>query len=82
MVTLVGGALLIIPSVLVGEFNLQPSFSDIDLDLAISYTFLIFIGTVVPFAEFYLLLKVSPPPVANLCLYSTNCSSVFGMGYS
>ncbi len=56
-VTLVGGALLIIPSFLIGEFNQLTSFSDIDLDLLISYIFLIFIGTVVPFAEFYGSLK-------------------------
>jgi hypothetical protein len=63
MVTLVGGALLI-PSFLIGEFNLLPSYSDIDSELLISYIFLIFIGIVVPFAEFYWLLKVSTPPIA------------------
>jgi drug/metabolite transporter (DMT)-like permease len=77
MVTLVGGALLIIPSVLVGEFNLLPSFSEIDLDLVISYIFLIFVGTVVPFAEFYWLLKVSPPPVANTFAYIAPIIAVF-----
>jgi drug/metabolite transporter (DMT)-like permease len=77
MVTLVGGALLIIPSVLAGEFNMLPSFSDIDLDLVMSYTFLIFIGTVVPFAEFYWLLKVSTPPVANTFAYIAPIVAVF-----
>jgi drug/metabolite transporter (DMT)-like permease len=65
MVTLVGGALLIIPSVIIGEFDKLSYYSNINLDLLISYIFLIFIGTVVPFAEFYWLLKVSTPPVAN-----------------
>ena len=77
MVTLVGGALLIIPSVLIGEFNLLPSYSDIDLNLLISYIFLIFIGTVVPFAEFYWLLKVSTPPVANTFAYIAPIVAVF-----
>jgi drug/metabolite transporter (DMT)-like permease len=77
MVTLVGGGLLLIPSALVGEFNLIPSYSDIDLDLVISYTFLIFIGTVVPFAEFYWLLKVSTPPIANTFAYIAPIVAVF-----
>lgn len=69
MVTLVGGALLVVPSILVGEFNLQPSFSEMDLDLLMSYTFLIIIETVVPFAEFCWLPKVSTPPIANTFVY-------------
>lgn len=77
MVTLVGGALLIIPSVLVGEFNLLPSFSEMDLDLLMSYTFLIIIGTVVPFAEFYWLLKVSTPPIANTFAYIAPIVAIF-----
>jgi drug/metabolite transporter (DMT)-like permease len=77
MVTLVGGALLIIPSVLVGEFNLLPSFSELDLDLLMSYTFLIIIGTVVPFAEFYWLLKVSTPPIANTFAYIAPIVAIF-----
>jgi drug/metabolite transporter (DMT)-like permease len=77
MVTLVGGSLLIIPSFLIGEFNLIPSYSDIDLDLLISYLFLIFIGTVIPFAEFYWLLKVSTPPVANTFAYIAPIVAVF-----
>jgi drug/metabolite transporter (DMT)-like permease len=77
MVTLVGGALLIVPSVLIGESNLLPSYSDIDLNLLISYIFLIFIGTVVPFAEFYWLLKVSTPPVANTFAYIAPIMAVF-----
>jgi drug/metabolite transporter (DMT)-like permease len=77
MVTLVGGALLIIPSVLVGEFNLMPSFSEMDLDLLMSYTFLIIIGTVVPFAEFYWLLKVSTPPIANTFAYIAPIVAIF-----
>ena len=74
---LVGGSLLIIPSFLNGEFNLIPSYSDIDLDLLISYLFLIFIGTVIPFAEFYWLLKVSTPPVANTFAYIAPIVAVF-----
>jgi drug/metabolite transporter (DMT)-like permease len=77
MVTLVGGSLLIIPSILIGEFNLLPSYSDLDLDLLISYIFLIFIGTVIPFAEFYWLLKVSTPPVANTFAYIAPIVAVF-----
>jgi drug/metabolite transporter (DMT)-like permease len=77
MVTLVGGALLIIPSVLVGEFNLLPSFSEMDLDLLMSYSFLIIIGTVVPFAEFYWLLKVSTPPIANTFAYIAPIVAIF-----
>jgi drug/metabolite transporter (DMT)-like permease len=77
MVMLVGGSLLIIPSFLNGEFNLIPSYSDIDLDLLISYLFLIFIGTVIPFAEFYWLLKVSTPPVANTFAYIAPIVAVF-----
>jgi drug/metabolite transporter (DMT)-like permease len=77
MVTLVGGALLIIPSFIIGEFNLLPSYSDIDSELLISYIFLIFIGTVVPFAEFYWLLKVSTPPIANAFAYIAPIVAVF-----
>ena len=77
MVTLVGGVLLIIPSVLVVEFNLLPAFSDVGLDLVTSYTFLIFIGTVVPFAEFYWLLKVITPPIANAFAYIAPIVAVF-----
>jgi drug/metabolite transporter (DMT)-like permease len=77
MVTLVGGVLIIIPSVLVGEFNLLPSFSEMDLDLLMSYTFLIIIGTVVPFAEFYWLLKVSTPPIANTFAYIAPIVAIF-----
>jgi drug/metabolite transporter (DMT)-like permease len=77
MVTLVGGSLLIIPSILIGEFNFLPSFSDLDLDLLISYIFLIFIGTVIPFAEFYWLLKVSTQPVANTFAYIAPIVAVF-----
>jgi drug/metabolite transporter (DMT)-like permease len=77
MVTLVGGSLLLIPSFLIGEFNLIPSYSDIDLDLFISYLFLIFVGTVIPFAEFYWLLKVSTPPIANTFAYIAPIVAVF-----
>jgi drug/metabolite transporter (DMT)-like permease len=77
MVTLVGGSLLLVPSFLIGEFNLIPSYSDIDLDLLISYLFLIFVGTVIPFAEFYWLLKVSTPPIANTFAYIAPIVAVF-----
>jgi drug/metabolite transporter (DMT)-like permease len=77
MVTLIGGSLLIIPSVLTGELNLLPSYSDIDLNLVISYLFLIFIGTVIPLAEFYWLLKVSTAPVANTFAYIAPIVAVF-----
>jgi drug/metabolite transporter (DMT)-like permease len=77
MVTLVGGSLLLIPSFLIGEFNLIPSYSDIDLDLLISYLFLIFIGTIIPFAEFYWLLKASTPPIANTFAYIAPIVAVF-----
>jgi drug/metabolite transporter (DMT)-like permease len=77
MVTLVGGALLIIPSVIIGEFDKLSYYSNINLDLLISYIFLIFIGTVVPFAEFYWLLKVSTPPVANTFAYIAPIVAVF-----
>ena len=77
MVTLVGGALLIILSVIIGEFDKLSSYSNINLDLLISYIFLIFIGTVVPFAEFYWLLKVSTPPVANTFAYIAPIVAVF-----
>jgi drug/metabolite transporter (DMT)-like permease len=77
MVTLIGGLLLIIPSVLTGELNLLPSYSDIDLNLLISYLFLIFIGTVIPLAEFYWLLKISTPAVANTFAYIAPIVAVF-----
>jgi drug/metabolite transporter (DMT)-like permease len=77
MVTLVGGSLLIIPSFLIGEFNLVPSYSDVNLDLLISYLLLIFIGSVIPFAEFYWLLKVSTPPIANTFAYIAPIVAVF-----
>ena len=77
MVTLVGGSLLLIPSFLIGEFNLTPSYSDIDLDLLISYLFLIFVGTVIPFAEPYWLLKVSTLPIANTFAYMAPIVAVF-----
>jgi drug/metabolite transporter (DMT)-like permease len=77
MVTLLGGALLIIPSFLIGEFNLIPSYSDINSELLVSYIFLIFIGIVVPFAEFYWLLKVSTPPIANTFAYIAPIVAVF-----
>jgi drug/metabolite transporter (DMT)-like permease len=78
MVTLIGGSLLIIPSVLTGELNLLPSYySDIDLNFVISYLFLIFIGTVIPLAEFYWLLKVSTAPVANTFAYIAPIVAVF-----
>ena len=77
MVTLVGGSLLLIPSFLIGEFNSIPPYSDLDLDLLISYLFLIFIGTVIPFAEFYWLLKVSTPPIANTFAYIAPIVAVF-----
>ncbi len=77
MVTLVGGSLLLIPSFLIGEFNRIPSYFDIDLDLLISYLFLIFIGTIIPFAEFYWLLKVSTPPIANTFAYIAPIVAVF-----
>ncbi len=77
MVTLVGGSLLFIPAVLIREFNQLPSYYDIDLDLLFSYLFLVIIGTVVPFAEFYWLLKVSTPPVANTFAYIAPIVAVF-----
>jgi drug/metabolite transporter (DMT)-like permease len=77
MVTLVGGSLLLILSFLIGEFNLIPSYSDIDLHLLIAYLFLIFIGTIIPFAEFYWLLKMSTPPIANTFAYIAPIVAVF-----
>ncbi|HJY10722.1 MAG TPA: EamA family transporter [Nitrososphaeraceae archaeon] len=77
MVTLVGGSLLLIPSFLIGEFNLMSSYSYTDLDMLISYLFLIFIGTIIPFAEFYWLLKVSTPPIANTFAYIAPIVAVF-----
>jgi len=77
MVTLIGGLLLIIPSVLTEELNLLPSFSDINSNLLISYLFLIFIGTVIPLAEFYWLLKVSTAAVANTFAYMAPIVAVF-----
>ena len=77
MVTLIGGLLLIIPSVLTEELNLLPSFSDINFNLLISYLFLIFIGTVIPLAEFYWLLKVSTAAVANTFAYMAPIVAVF-----
>ena len=77
MVTLIGGSLLLISSVLTGELNLLPSHSDIDSNLLISYMFLIFIGTVISLAEFYWLLKVSTTPVANTFAYIAPIVAVF-----
>ena len=78
MITLIGGLLLIIPSILTGELNLLPSYSDIDFNLLmISYLFLIFIGTVIPLAEFYWLLKVSTVAIANTFAYMAPIVAVF-----
>ena len=78
MITLIGGLLLIIPSILTGELNLLPSsYSDINFNLLISYLFLIFIGTVIPLAEFYWLLKVSTVPIANTFAYMAPIVAVF-----
>lgn len=77
MVTLIGGLLLLIPSVLTGELNLLPSYSDINFNLLISYLFLIFIGTVIPLAEFYWLLTVSTAAVANTFAYMAPIVAVF-----
>lgn len=77
MVTLIGGLLLLIPSVLTGELNLLSSYSDLDFNLLISYLFLIFIGTVIPLAEFYWLLKVSTAAVANTFAYMAPIVAVF-----
>ena len=78
MITLIGGLLLIIPSILTGELNLLPSsYSDINFNLLISYLFLIFIGTVIPLAEFYWLLKVSTAPIANTFAYMAPIVAVF-----
>ena len=78
MITLIGGLLLIIPSILTGELNLLPSsYSDINFNLLISYLFLIFIGTVIPLAEFYWLLKVSTAPIANTFAYVAPIVAVF-----
>jgi drug/metabolite transporter (DMT)-like permease len=77
MVTLIGGLLLLIPSVLTGELNLLPSYSDLHFNLLISYLFLIFIGTVIPLAEFYWLLKVSTAAVANTFAYMAPIVAVF-----
>ncbi len=77
MVTLIGGSLLLIPSILTGELNLLPSYSDINFNLLISYLFLIFIGTVIPLAEFYWLLKVSTAPIANTFAYIAPVVAVF-----
>jgi drug/metabolite transporter (DMT)-like permease len=76
MVTLIGGSLLLIPSILTGELNLLP-YSDINFNLLISYLFLIFIGTVIPLAEFYWLLKVSTAPIANTFAYIAPIVAVF-----
>jgi drug/metabolite transporter (DMT)-like permease len=77
MVTLIGGSLLLIPSILTGELNLLPSYSDINFNFLISYLFLIFIGTVIPLAEFYWLLKVSTAAVANTFAYIAPIVAVF-----
>ena len=78
MITLIGGLLLIIPSILTGELNLLPSsYSDINFNLLISYLFLIFIGTVIPLAEFYWLLKFSTVPIANTFAYVAPIVAVF-----
>jgi len=78
MITLIGGLLLMIPSILTGELNLLPSYSDIDFNLLmISYLFLIFIGTVIPLAEFYWLLKVSTVAIANTFAYMAPIVAVF-----
>ena len=78
MITLIGGWLLMIPSILTGELNLLPSYSDIDFNLLmISYLFLIFIGTVIPLAEFYWLLKVSTVAIANTFAYMAPIVAVF-----
>ena len=76
MVTLLGGSLLLIPSILTGELNLLPS-SHLNIDFMISYLFLIFIGTVIPLAEFYWLLKVSTAPIANTFAYIAPIVAVF-----
>jgi drug/metabolite transporter (DMT)-like permease len=69
MLMLIGGALQSISSAILGELNLLPSYSDITLNFLLSYLFLIFIGTVIPMAELFWLLKVSTPSIATTFAY-------------
>jgi len=65
MLMLIGGALQLISSAILGELNLLPSYSDITLNFLLSYLFLIFIGTVIPMVELFWLLKVSTASIAT-----------------
>jgi drug/metabolite transporter (DMT)-like permease len=69
MLMLIGGALQLISSAILGELNLLPSYSDITLSFLLSYLLLIFVGTVIPLAELFWLLKVSSPSIATTFAY-------------
>jgi drug/metabolite transporter (DMT)-like permease len=77
MLMLIGGAFQGVSSILLGELTLLPSYSDITLNLLISYLFLIFIGTVIPIAELFWLLKVSTPSIATAFAYIAPIVAVF-----
>jgi drug/metabolite transporter (DMT)-like permease len=77
MLMLIGGAFQGVSSILLGELTLLPSYSDINLNLLISYLFLIFIGTVIPIAELFWLLKVSTPSIATAFAYIAPIVAVF-----
>jgi drug/metabolite transporter (DMT)-like permease len=65
---LVGGLMLIIASLVTGEFyNLQ--ISKVSSNVIYAFSYLIFLCTVIGYAEFFWLLKVETPPIANSFAY-------------
>lgn len=77
MFMLIGGILLLILSIILGEISLLPSIYDIDSNFILSYLFLIFVCTVIGYAEFYWLLKKTTAPVANTFAYIVPVVAIF-----
>jgi len=77
MLMLIGGTLQLISSITIGELNLLPSYSEITLNLIMSFILLIFFGTVIPIAELFWLLKISTPSIATTFAYIAPVVAVF-----
>jgi len=77
MLMIIGGALQLITSAVLGELNLLPSYSNITVNFLLSYLFLIFIGTIIPLVELFWLLKVSTPSIATTFAYLAPIVAVF-----
>jgi drug/metabolite transporter (DMT)-like permease len=64
----VGGLMLIITSFVIGEFN-NLQISSITVNSIVAFSYLIFLCTSVGYAEFFWLLRVESPSVANSFAY-------------